>query len=336
MRYLNPILCVLLFLAGLTGTALLINHRLPLPEILSITEKLHWLKKHGDQYDTLFIGSSRTNRHIRADLFDQYMVAAGHPTHSFNLGVNAMRPPEDNFILEAALAHRQKPLKYVIVESNQIRLDSEADLDATTERKAYWLDPKRYLVIMRRLLEMTPSEVPSKSSRWGMILYDTRRFVNRELNLGRGLELVNAHYEKSPKSLKKKFSADWQGWEYQRQQPIKASELKIFNARMTDLAQTPSVAYLGSPEDQRQLLEKRRLIESHGARMIVYLPPLAHRQRFTPDPKTMGDVPVLNFWDPKLYPEFYDPKLLADSGHFNDVGAELFTKEFARQFLELK
>ncbi len=336
MRYLNSILCVLVFLVGLVGTALLINHRLPLPEILSITEKLHWLKKHGDQYDTLFIGSSRTNRHIRADLFDQYMAAAGHPTHSFNLGVNAMRPPEDNFILEAALSHRRKPLKYVIVESNQIRLDSETDPDATTERKAYWLDPKRYLVILRRLLEMTPNEVPAKSSRWGMILYDTRRFVNRELNLGRGLELVNAHFEKSQKSLKKKFSADWQGWENKRQQPIKASELKIFNARMADLAQTPSVPDYGHPQDQELMLQKRRLIEAHGARMIVYLPPLAYRQRFTPDPKTMGDVAVLNFWDPVLYPEFYDPKLLADSGHFNNVGAELFTRVFVQRFLELK
>ncbi|MEO7933916.1 MAG: hypothetical protein ABIT76_12230 [Chthoniobacterales bacterium] len=335
MRSLNSILCVLLFLAGLVGTALFIGRKLPSPYVVSVSEKIRWLQKHGDQYDTLFIGSSRVNRHIRADLFDEAMAAAGHPTRSFNLGVNGMCAPEDTYVLEAALAKRKKPLKNVVVEYSAIPIESASDRGAETIRKSYWLDPKRFQSVMRRLWTLTPREI-AVSNRWDSFTYATRRFVSRELNLGRGLKIVQARFEKSPKSLKQTFQGEWQGYEVLRQKPLASSQWKIFQERVADLAQTPATSDYGSSADLRELAEKRRLIESFGGRMIVYIPPLAYRRNYAPDPKLMGDVPVMDFSNPKLYPDFYDRKLLADINHFNDTGAELFTKEFAQQFLLLK
>ncbi|MFT5289276.1 MAG: hypothetical protein ACI8QS_001579 [Planctomycetota bacterium] len=47
------------------------------------------------------------------------------------------------------------------------------------------------------------------------------------------------------------------------------------------------------------------------------------------------EVPVLIYSDPKLNPEFFDPALRYDSGHFNESGARAFTAVLAADLLRL-
>lgn len=107
-----------IFAAVLLTSGALIRQRLPFPPIPTVQAKVEWLRTHGDDYDTFFLGSNRIYRHIVPRLFDELMAARGESTRSFNLGFDGMRPPEDSYVLEEVLAHRTKPLKYVIVEGN--------------------------------------------------------------------------------------------------------------------------------------------------------------------------------------------------------------------------
>jgi len=68
---LRLLLLGLFFAAGLFGTSLLIGVRLPFPRIAIVSEKVDWLEAHGEEYDTLFIGSSRVYHQIIPELFDR-------------------------------------------------------------------------------------------------------------------------------------------------------------------------------------------------------------------------------------------------------------------------
>ncbi|MES2570644.1 MAG: hypothetical protein V4710_11400, partial [Verrucomicrobiota bacterium] len=73
-----------------------INGLLPRQPVPIVSEKLAYFARHRDEYDTLFIGSSRVYRQIDPALFDQVTREAGVPTRSFNLGIDSMFSPEDS------------------------------------------------------------------------------------------------------------------------------------------------------------------------------------------------------------------------------------------------
>src|SRR5688572_32965818 len=111
-----------IFLVALSLTATGIGIFAPKPRVAIVTPKLTWLAAHADDFDVLFLGSSRTYRQVIPELFDKLMAEAGHPLKAYNLGIDGMRPPEDTYILEKVLSNRTKPLRWVIVESNPLRL----------------------------------------------------------------------------------------------------------------------------------------------------------------------------------------------------------------------
>src|SRR5437016_2606538 len=126
-RWLYALGCFALFALGLFGAGALVATRIPFSPEKGVREKIDWLAEHEDRYDTFFLGTSRTFGGIRPDLFDQAMAAAGTPTHSFNLGINGMRPPEDSYVLEQVLARRHRPLKLVVVECNPVHIMTDFD-----------------------------------------------------------------------------------------------------------------------------------------------------------------------------------------------------------------
>ena len=90
---------IAIFFAVLLGIGEVVRRRLPFPPVPTVQPKVAWLLEHGDDYDTFLVGSSRTYRQIIPELFDELMAAGGHPTHTFNLGFDGMRPPEDSYVL---------------------------------------------------------------------------------------------------------------------------------------------------------------------------------------------------------------------------------------------
>src|SRR5688572_27502291 len=91
---------ILIFVLALALMAWGIGKITPPPHISIVSAKVQWLQEHGDEYDVIFLGSSRTFRQIVPELFDRLMAAASHPVKTFNLGVDGMRPPEDTYVLE--------------------------------------------------------------------------------------------------------------------------------------------------------------------------------------------------------------------------------------------
>ena len=158
----RTLLNIIALLAGFVAVAAALSARTPARHVPTVSEKLGRYAAAGDDYDVLVIGSSRTYRQIIPQVFDQATAEAGKPARMFNFGIDGMRPPEDTYVLEKALALRKKPLKLVIVECNNIRFEMR-DEDAGTVRAIHWHDWKRLSTMARLAFTRTKRSAASQT-----------------------------------------------------------------------------------------------------------------------------------------------------------------------------
>jgi hypothetical protein len=309
----------------------------------SVQPKVAWLLEHGDDYDTFLLGSSRTYRQIIPELFDQLMAAGGRPTRTFNLGFDGMRPPEDSYVLETVLAQRRLPLKYVLVEGNDLRMNLEGEAKGTM-RTAYWHDLKRCGVVVRATLWLTSSDETTWFGIWGdrfssigTFLGHVQPALSRAVNLGRGHELLPGfHGVDDPDTLShKNLGEKHDGYFYgPRLGDIKKSSLEKLLAGLAERKKKPAQPFFSDAESQRVLQEKRRVIEAHGGKVILFHPPMTQAEYFQPDPSFGPVMPVINLSDPLHYPELFEPRFRKDEAHLNPAGAEIFTRLLVKYILE--
>ncbi len=354
-RGLRTLAAWLAFGAALFGSAALIRPSLPFPPVPTVREKLAWLSEHGGDYDTLFMGSSRAYNAILPDLFDRLTAEAGIPTHSFNLGVNAMRPPEDDYVLEQALANRRQPLKYGIVMSIPVIVRTD-DVNGS-RRMAYWHDLKRSGIVFREIAEISDDERRWWKQPWNDVFKPEWRQRMWSVYLGKALGIhVNATLL-AGHAANIGRGADWMdevfGGEafkplgargerldgYDRHAPdewISDADWDALSRQIQEYNKHPIVPGFGSNESQRELRRKQHLIEQHGGRMILYLPPDPKTYQLVADPLLGSDIPVLNFGNPSVYPELFQRENRRDVAHLNGPGSEIFTTLLAEEFIKIE
>ena len=60
-----------MFLATFAASCGVLGRCLPFPEIPLVRDKIEYLARHGDDYDVLFLGSSRVHCQIMPSIFDR-------------------------------------------------------------------------------------------------------------------------------------------------------------------------------------------------------------------------------------------------------------------------
>ena len=332
---------ILLFLIGLGLTSAAISTIAKAPRIAIVTPKITWLADHGDEFDTLFLGSSRTYRQIIPELFDRGMAAVGQSTRSFNLGIDGMRPPEDTYVLEQILGHRKTPVRWVLVECNALRLSMREE-DQETLRAVYWHDWKRLVTLFRRAFLADEKKrnwrdrVGEVLEVWPDFFEHAEYWAQRATHLGEGhdwLEKLMRNRASSPMPL---FDLGPRRDGYrasespEQMDPVKHAAYEQELAAMH--ANPPRVTY-GDRVSQAELQEKKRLIEAAGGKMVLLIPPFAGSRFFHPQPGPSAPI-VLDFSSPTKYPQLFAPEHHSDSGHVNRAGSELYTREIVRALLE--
>lgn len=318
------------------GVAAALPGILPERYIPTVTEKLTNYAASGDDYDVLVIGSSRTYRQIIPEFLDKAMAAGGKPVRTFNLGVDGMRPPEDTYLLEKALALRRKPLKYVIVECNNIRFELREE-DANTVRAVYWHDWKRLSTLAafaflgdqkkRNIAERMKRHLDVFPEFWEHATY----WFQNVTEFGRGNELLSAQVFNS-KVLMKPIGAD--GFHDSPVGPgLIGKELADYEKRVETMRKTRPRFDRSEWVSQAELAKKRRMIEQAGAKMILVVPPYPMNKRFLPDDPA-AQAAVIDFSNPLEFPELYTPNHRLDEGHTNRVGSEIYTRHIAERLLK--
>jgi hypothetical protein len=106
--------CILVCL----GVGLLLASASSLPAQVGgrIGRKLNWLEGHKDNFDVVFVGSSRVFHGLSPRIFDQVAAANGFRCHSFNLGMDSMGMAQSMDVIRDLVSTQPRNLKYVIFE----------------------------------------------------------------------------------------------------------------------------------------------------------------------------------------------------------------------------
>ena len=150
---------------------------LPFPEIDGgVSQKFRFFAAHKDEFDTLFIGSSRVYFQISPAIFDRVTRESGMPTHSFNFGIGGMYLPETAYLLEQILNLKPRNLRWVFIEYDEVQTKWSPE-NQTSRRALYWADWKRVSLLLRKLTDAgtDPLWLPNPAKLRDIMLAPKRR-----------------------------------------------------------------------------------------------------------------------------------------------------------------
>ena len=306
---------------------------LPAPNVSGITTKLRFFAAHQDEFDTIFVGSSRIYAGVSPSTFDQIMASAGTPSHTFNFGVNGLYPPERFYFLEQILALKPRKLKRVFVEMDDVQVTWLPD-EQTSQRVLYWHDWKRTRIILQKILKLdVPGHLKWKLRafrKWrGTIALHLMLFATNFGNCGRALDLAESWASGNQIDLSElgprqdgyfpQF-AEISGEQLSEYQKIlaRAQAAQIGDVVLDDYA---ARAY-------RRLAQR---IQSAGATPVFIVTPVYPQM----PSKFPGPAPglVLSYNNPTRYPAMYRLETRTNQYHLNSTGAEQFTRLLTEDFL---
>lgn len=312
------------FIAALEGGALVVGLALPFPPVPDVFAKYQYLAENRQQFDTLFVGSSRVFHQIDPQQFDAEVAALGGRTRSLNLGYSGMWPPESFFFLRQILALRPPRLRWVFLELMQINLHRETR-DAETLRTAYWHDWRHTLLAERDILA---SPRPAAEKR-RLAVEDAVIFLRWNVGLGRGSEWLRERLLPGKPARTPRWRAR-AGFLPENDRQISAAGLPDFLARVAGLRLAPPATPVSAhyyEALQALVAEVRRA----GAQPIFLITPSLGGEDLTGLP---AGVPVFAFTDPAKYPTLYEPDRHYDEWHLNEWGAAELTSLLAQRFVE--
>jgi hypothetical protein len=324
-------------LAALVGTSATLHRVLPQTPVENVSPKLRFFAEHKDEFDTLFIGTSRIQHHVSPQLFDHTTAAAGHATHSFNFGVDGMHPPENFYVTEQILALKPRRLKWVFTEFEDMQLGWSRDVGGT-RRLAYWHTWKWTALSLDRAIN------PRGESAWygklGRVLLRRREivmhlyvFARRFANVGQVADLIQSRSVNRDAEMKSQLGPAGDGY-----QPPLAPMRPERVARYTQKLQSETSSArprLVDPYSEKTYRDHAARFAALGARTFFVLTPVASQSplRFRSPPPPPG--PVLLFNDARKYPQLFDPAVRADEGHMSQQAADEFTRLLAQEFLKM-
>ncbi|MEO8352428.1 MAG: hypothetical protein ABI680_11900 [Chthoniobacteraceae bacterium] len=338
------LLCFAIFASAMVVVAQFIGRIHRFGGIIELREKMAWWDQHADEYNTLFLGTSRVYRGLMPRIIDQRMAEAGRPTKTFNFGIDGMFAPEDSYVIEHILDRQPKHLRWVFIELAMFQKNIDTD-DPFTVRNSYWHDGARTMLVIRNLLTSKNGEI-----RWKELLFGTEGerkrlryawghltlYISHTLSIGHGRRLLEADFNPLGKMKGMRIlGPDRDGFEAMGPDKILAGpDLKSYEAQLKKLMGEEQRAQLVNPQLQRNLEVMVRRVRELGATPIFIIAPVLNREIRLPG-GALADVPVLNFSNLVNSRQLLETKYRADSAHLTPEGAVLFSEEFARRFIDL-
>ena len=328
---------------GFTLTAWLAGVCFPPLELPStVREKLAHLAAHGDDYDAIFVGSSRIQNHLMPALFDRLAAVGGKPVRSFNAGVSSMHTPEDGWYLEQILAQKHARLRWVFLEIDFFDPGLQ-DGQAGTQRGVPWHDWTRFRQLCRRLAVMTSNlstrdQIADFFERQRDFIDHLATFGQRQTQLGRGAQLFDRwRFAETPEPMHwENLGESGDGFVPARtahlgEEKIPARLASVLAARKKE----PPAPSTADRVSQAVLGEAIAQIRRAGAVPILVMPPRTRVFYFVPSAENARRAAVIDLCQPALFPDLYDARYRVDTSHFTAQGAEIFTRIVATRFLEI-
>jgi hypothetical protein len=321
---------------------------LPFPEIDGgVSQKFRFFVAHKDEFDTLFIGSSRVYFQISPAIFDRVTRESGMPTHSFNFGVGGMYLPETAYLLEQILNLKPRKLKWVFIEYDELQTKWSPE-NQSSRRALYWADWKRVSLLLRKLTDAgtdpfwlsNPAKLrdiilrqnDEKSTRSLLTFYVTQ--VERNYtNISRAADVLDHFLSRDTKARRASYlgaASDGYVTRPNRMSPSQAAAYeRALAAAMAQTGTRPLSPY--AMEAYRQCAQEVRNI---GAVPIFLITPSTTEINVASETTELTGV-VMAFNNPQAYPNLFRSSARRDGQHLTKAGAEEFTRILATNFVGL-
>jgi hypothetical protein len=321
---------------------------LPFPEIDGgVSQKFRFFAAHKDEFDTLFIGSSRVYFQISPAVFDRVTRESGLPTHSFNFGIGGMYLPEISYLLEQILNLKPRNLRWVFIEYDEMQTKWSPE-NQTSRRALYWADWKRVSLLLRKLTDAgtDPLSLPSPAKLRDIVLRQKDEKNTRSLltfyagqseknytNVARAADVFSHFLGRDTKERRASYLGAASDGYVTRPNRMSPNQVTAYERGLTAaMAQTetyPLSAY--AVEGYRQCAQEVRKI---GAAPIFLISPSTTEINVSAESAGLTEV-VMAFNNPRTYPNLYRSSVRRDGQHLTKSGAEEFTRIVAANFVEL-
>ncbi len=332
------ILAVLIFALSFAVVSVALSLTLraaePEPDLLVLTPKLEHFRDNQDQYNTIFLGTSRTFYHIVPIEVESAAHDAGCPGLSvYNFGVFGLNGAEQDWLIGEILNRSGSNLKTLIIEDP---LPAERRVaDVTSERARYFHKPALYSSYANDILSF-PESTPKHLFRLGVFGYGVLHDLS---GVGRAADAV---FPSATPHEPDSFDFTFHGFEALGS--IRTADIDArratFEAQPERFADYLS-AFAHGPESDpsaRAAYHAKRLsrIEQAGVQAGLFISPDAAELRRTPwvgkaasanDPDAM----VLNYNLPDQYTDIFERHNWFDFNHLNEAGARLLSQKIGRQ-----
>jgi hypothetical protein len=316
-----------LFLLCWGLTAALVGRQAGFPEMGTLEDKLRHFAVHGDEYDVIFVGSSRIERGVVPPVFDAELAARGRPLRSFNFGVAGMEAHEANALMRRMLASEPARLRWVVVELEG--WDPVLENENRFKRRAvFWHDAAETWSALRSTAAL---EAPL-AARADLASTHLLHFAARLLALGRGPDAVRSLARTAGQT-----SPDlerWQGFKPYTESSYRYNPLrKHFLDHPDDYREAirrleDGAGVAASPADVAAVRAQVAMIRRVGRRSVHLVPPSPRAV-----PRLAEHVPaLLAFNRPRDYGELFAVDQRFDHEHLTQEGAERFTRLLAARF----
>lgn len=288
-----------------------------------------------DEYDVVFIGTSRVQRHIDPLVFDRALAERGLAARSYNLGLPKMSALEGAHLIERLRQRRPRRLKLVVLEPTLYFYDAENwatdralalhDWPGTclAVRLAWASEGRRQAGIGRQLRAITPHLLSFACRTAGLRRGD--RFFRPQTSpphmAAAGVSRDEKRRGFSPlpvvePSLK---ADDWR------------QRFRGFMATAVDWTGTQL-----SSEEVFYFEDVIQHIRQAGARPVFLLGPKVKRDShtaavYTTHQRKLRDVALIDHLRSHSDPALYDLSLWHDFDHLNAAGAAMFSRRLALQ-----
>lgn len=334
---LRPILHTVLFLIGLLGTAAGIHALDDMPfwswnrgKLLQVTQEI-------DEYDTIFVGSSRVNYGVVPEVFDRRMAKLGQPSRSYNLAFGGVRANDVATYTDWLLDCRPTRLRRLVIElqtydqwrntagnwmaDQDLEVHTPASLRGRLE--SIWAAPRPWherLVMLHFVLAHVATNV--------LCIGQAPRIVDGLLGLDRYERKAEADWVRDRGFVTSSVIA---GPDLRQNQLEFAADPSRGRSRLDWKWRPEAIAARCGGFPLRALRSQAKRILAMGIEPIYVVMPFFYPDFLGADaiPQVAAEFRVLDLDRPDLYPELFEFALWHDPGHFEFGGALLFSEYLA-------
>lgn len=298
-----------------------------------VEAKRKYLLANHINYNTLFIGSSKTHNQIIPDLFDKRASDIHLNIHSYNFGVSGLIPLESLYVYENLLNKDSLFFKTVFIELDWLATIKYENLNSI--RNYYYLNDGNYFCALHSI---SNSSVSIPSFLWGIFHYTLDYFENN-INLGKAQEAINYLSNQITTPVKIDSSGILRGFEpLQAKLPPTERDLykEVIGAAekcsndLEDLKKgKPSAAFLDKLQEIVNISQNKGIT-------LYFIVPLQWKyyqyKELIPIIENIRHANVIPMFDVERDSALYRLDNFADPNHLNANGAKYFTNDVFELF----